>query len=365
MCAYLKSIDSKIWKAVLRGWEHPVVLDKDGNKTTVLKPEEEWTAPEDELSLANSKALNAIFNGVDQNVFRMIKQCNVAKKAWEILEITYEGTSGVKISRLQLLTTQFEKLTMKEDENIQEFYMNILDMSNNFDTLGEKMSEEKLVRKILRSLPKRFDMKVIAIEEAQNISEIKIEELIGSLQNFEIIINDRVEKEDHSTGIRKAQGNLGNNENLTESVVLLGKLFNKIVSLATNGQNIKSNIREKQKDKEDQCSECGGFGHLTTECTNFHKKSLNSAWSEKNVSERLNEGMFSRQVTALTGKIYSDDESCDDELEYDDLVTAYKDLHARSTEICKMLGEQKKINNQLLEDKKALLTKVSVGTKCV
>jgi len=37
MSAFLKSIDSRSWKAVLRGWEHLVVLDKDGNKTTVLK----------------------------------------------------------------------------------------------------------------------------------------------------------------------------------------------------------------------------------------------------------------------------------------------------------------------------------------
>jgi len=32
---------------VLKGWEHPLVLDKDGNKTEVLKPEEEWSATED------------------------------------------------------------------------------------------------------------------------------------------------------------------------------------------------------------------------------------------------------------------------------------------------------------------------------
>jgi hypothetical protein len=300
MSVFLKSIDSKTWKAVLKGWEHPMALDKDGNKTSVLKSEEDWTSAEDEASLANSKALNAIFNGVDQNVFRMIKQCNIAKKAWEILEITYEGTPGVKKSRLQLLTTQFEKLTMKEDESIEEFYMNILDIANAFDTLGEKMSEEKLIRKILRSLPKRFDIKVIVIEEAQNISEMKIEELIGSLQNFEIIINNRVEKEVYSTGIKETQGNPGNNEKLTKSVVLLGKLFNKIVSLAKNSQNTRSNIREKQKDKEDQCRECGGFGHITTECTNFYKKRFNNAWSMKDVSERLNEVMFSRQVTAIT-----------------------------------------------------------------
>jgi len=81
MSAYLKSIDSNTWKAVLRGWERPVVLDKDGHKTEVLKPEEEWTAPEDELALANSKALNPLVNGVDKNMFRLIKKCDVAKDA--------------------------------------------------------------------------------------------------------------------------------------------------------------------------------------------------------------------------------------------------------------------------------------------
>ena len=75
MSAFLKSIDNKTWRVVLKGWEHPVALDKDGNKTTILKPEEEQTTTEDELSLANSKTLNALFKGVDKNMFRMIKQC--------------------------------------------------------------------------------------------------------------------------------------------------------------------------------------------------------------------------------------------------------------------------------------------------
>jgi len=58
-----------------------VTLDEDGNKTDVLKPEEEWTTTEDKLALGNSKALNALFNGVDKNMFRLIKQCTVAKDA--------------------------------------------------------------------------------------------------------------------------------------------------------------------------------------------------------------------------------------------------------------------------------------------
>ncbi|MCI96010.1 gag-protease polyprotein, partial [Trifolium medium] len=66
--------------------------DKDGNATTELKPEEEWSKEEDELALGNSKALNALFNGVDNNMFRLIKKCTVAKEAWEILKTTHEGT---------------------------------------------------------------------------------------------------------------------------------------------------------------------------------------------------------------------------------------------------------------------------------
>jgi len=103
-----------------------VALDAYGNRTAVLKPKEERSSVEDELALGNSNALNALFNGVDKNMFKMIKQCTVAKDAWEILKTAHEGTSKVKSSRLQLLTTQFENLKMKEDENIQDLHMNIL-----------------------------------------------------------------------------------------------------------------------------------------------------------------------------------------------------------------------------------------------
>ena len=41
MVAFPKSMDSKTWKVVIKGWEHPVMKDKDGKTTTDLKPEEE------------------------------------------------------------------------------------------------------------------------------------------------------------------------------------------------------------------------------------------------------------------------------------------------------------------------------------
>jgi len=44
-----------------------MVMDKDGKTTPELKLEENWTKEEDELTLGNSKALNALFNKVDKN----------------------------------------------------------------------------------------------------------------------------------------------------------------------------------------------------------------------------------------------------------------------------------------------------------
>jgi hypothetical protein len=51
--------------------------------------------------------------------------------------------------------------------------------------LGKQISDVKLIRKILRPLPERFRIKVTAIEESKDLEEMKIEELVGSLQTYE------------------------------------------------------------------------------------------------------------------------------------------------------------------------------------
>jgi len=81
MIAFLKSINNKNWKAVIKGCDHRRVKDKDGTYTTDLKSEEEWSKDEDDLALGINKALNALFNGVDKNMFRLINNCTVAKDA--------------------------------------------------------------------------------------------------------------------------------------------------------------------------------------------------------------------------------------------------------------------------------------------
>ena len=134
----------------------------------------------------NSKALNALFCGVTNEEFKKISSMEVAKETWTILVTTYECTKAVKIVKLQRLTSSFEEIRMEEDETFDEFYAKLKDIVNSTFNLGESIAEPKIVRKILRSLLKRFHVKITAIEEVKDIDRIPLTELVGNLQTYEM-----------------------------------------------------------------------------------------------------------------------------------------------------------------------------------
>ena len=75
---------------------------------------------------------------------------------------------------------------MEEDETFDEFYAKLKDIVNSAFNLEECIVESKIVRKIHRSLPKRFHAKITAIEEVKDIDQIHLTNLIGNLQTNEM-----------------------------------------------------------------------------------------------------------------------------------------------------------------------------------
>jgi RNase H-fold protein (predicted Holliday junction resolvase) len=71
--------------------------------------------------------------------------------------------------RLQKLHGDFEKLHILESENISEYFTRVLVIYNQIKRYGERMEETRMVKKILRSLQKKFYYMVVAIEESQNM----------------------------------------------------------------------------------------------------------------------------------------------------------------------------------------------------
>ena len=75
---------------------------------------------------------------------------------------------------------------MEEDESFVEFYSKLKDIVNSTFNLGETIPEPKIVRKVLKSLPKRFHAKITDIEESKDIDQIPLMELVGNLQTYKL-----------------------------------------------------------------------------------------------------------------------------------------------------------------------------------
>ena len=174
MRAFLQSLDEKVWQAVKIG------------QTKSKEAPADWDEAKIKAENFNSTTLNALFSTVINEEFKKISFIETAKEAWTILQTTYERTKAVKNSKLQRLTTSFEEIKMEEDESFDEFYTKLKDIVNSAFNLGKTILEPKVLRKVPRSLPKRFHAKITAIEELKDIEKIPLTELVGNLQTYEL-----------------------------------------------------------------------------------------------------------------------------------------------------------------------------------
>ena len=144
-----------------------------------------------------------------------------------------------------------------------------------------------MVRKNLRSLPESFRAKVTAIEESKDFDEIKIQELIGSLQTYELRLpSHKSSKSLALKTITERMDDSSEEDEVEKDVAFLAKNFQKYLKMKNSGKpfnkgkfsSSKGDKKEfKKKDVKDSqspqgivCYECNGHGHLK-ECPNYLK----------------------------------------------------------------------------------------------
>ena len=122
---------------------------------------------------------------VDDAHFEKITGVATSQEAWKILEKCKEGAEQLKKVKLQMMRRQYELMQMENNKKIADFFNRIITHTNAMKNCGEKISNQTIVEKILRTLNPKFDHIVVAIEESKKIGEITIEELQGSLEAHE------------------------------------------------------------------------------------------------------------------------------------------------------------------------------------
>ena len=152
----------------------------------VPKPKQEWDELDKKKVQLNAKIVYILHCAIDRNEFNRVRQCKSAKEIWRLLEITHEGNNQVKESRINILVHDYELFSIKDFESIVEMFSRFMVMVNELESLGKTYTEVEKFMKILRSLPNKWETKVMAIQEAKDLTKLSLEELIGSLMIYEI-----------------------------------------------------------------------------------------------------------------------------------------------------------------------------------
>ena len=123
MKTYIQGQGFEIWQSIVDGYTTPTILPTN---EIIVK-----------LGQNNSKATNALLNGLSETIFTKVAHCKSSKEIWEKLQNIYKGDSKVKATKLQTYRGQFEQLKMKEDEDVAAYFLWFDETMNAIIGLGE------------------------------------------------------------------------------------------------------------------------------------------------------------------------------------------------------------------------------------
>ncbi|GAV85594.1 LOW QUALITY PROTEIN: zf-CCHC domain-containing protein/UBN2 domain-containing protein, partial [Cephalotus follicularis] len=197
---------------------------------------------------------------------------------------------------------------------------------NSLKNLGKSYSNQELVRKILRCLPKSWTPKVTAIEEATDLSTLPLEQLLGSLMTHETTM-----KNHENVDVKKNKA-IAFKASKEES-------FSKI-------EKGKRPSRRNFSEEEPTCYECNKSGHFKNECPNIKKKeqfkkkneyfkkkkAMVATWSDSDPSTSEEEG--DEDIAHIAYMAIEDDEENEVNFTFDELQNAYENLYVEYENVC-------------------------------
>ncbi|GJS89065.1 retrovirus-related pol polyprotein from transposon TNT 1-94 [Tanacetum coccineum] len=197
--------------------------------------------------------------------------------------ITPQGNSQVKDNNIDLLVQQHEQLVISEDESIYNAFARFNTIITSLKDLDECYSSKNYVRKFLRALHPKWRAKVMAIEESKDLTSLSLDELIGNLKVYEMIIKkdseivkEKVKKKSLALKAKKESSDEecstfgSEDEEYAMAVRDFKKFFKRrgrFVRQPRNDKKTVQRIRNEKNGKSDRkCFRCGDPNHLIGEC---------------------------------------------------------------------------------------------------
>jgi hypothetical protein len=133
----------------------------------------------------DSKALYFIQTMIGDSIFPRIVATTKSRQAWETLQNVYQGNIKVNIVKLQFLRIDIENLKMMESKLLNDFFTRTMSLVNQIKTNGDILEDQRIIEKNLTSIPPKFDLIIVAIEESKDLTQMCLDEIMSSLQIHE------------------------------------------------------------------------------------------------------------------------------------------------------------------------------------
>jgi len=157
----------------------------------------------EEEKLMKEKAVSVLHSALADDVFSGIMHQETTKQVWDELNERFAGDERVRSIKLLTLKRDFEMLKMKEHESVKEYTSKLSHLVNQMRLYGEVVDNNKVVEKMLISLPDKFEAKIAAIEESCDLKKLDVSEMVNKLSAHEQIFSIRME--DVSDGVFQAK----------------------------------------------------------------------------------------------------------------------------------------------------------------
>jgi gag-polypeptide of LTR copia-type len=108
-----------------------------------------------ELKSQNDYAVNVILNLVSEKIVILFSTIEITCEMLETLLNRFEDNSQMKRTKLIGLESEFENFYIQEGESIENMYSRLMHIFNEFDEVGESLSNSKTVGKIFRAMIRR------------------------------------------------------------------------------------------------------------------------------------------------------------------------------------------------------------------
>lgn len=313
MKMYLIDIDYDLWRIVRDGPRVPMKTQQDG--TRVPKDEEEFDQSDLEMIGKSYRAINVLYCALNGEEYERVRDCKTAKAIWDKLVVTYEGTSDVKDSKISIYNRKYELFKMLPDENVKSMFTRFTLIVNTLSSLGKVYTNEEKVRKILKCLPRAvWGPKVTAIEEAQDLKTLPLENLLGKLITHEMTLKED-EDDAPSTSknvalkakVENDESDDSDDESEDDPYALISRGLARILKMKkkypnkSKGSSYSSKHKSKYSNSVNKvnkltCYECGETDHLVKDCPKkkrekYQKKDdkrkalITSTWSDSDSSD--------------------------------------------------------------------------------